>query len=1028
MKKNRMVLLVFIVLVSVFFVTSEVFSLNKTEIDLINKYKQALETKDPDIIRGAYEALKTNKQAVSYMQKNLPNLYQRFNQRAIIDEMNLAHQQQAARGEIIDFKEIEGSKFVPGKKMSTTKAVSGDPDLANLAEPGRGHVKRPKGDPDLADLVKGKGGTQPSSGSPKTKYTGDTKLSGDPAKTRLSGSGADTKYTGDTKLSSDPGKTKVSGQPKQNIASKRVPGDPDLAKLVEKARSAEQARAKVGAGAGEAPPATKVDRDPVRQAVREGREAVRGGESPPKTKIGSGTQQAKAKAKVGAGAGEGGRPSIQEIMNKNRGVVDPKKAGVEMPGRVPQDKLPPRRVSGDPDLANLAEPGRGHVKGPRGDPDLAKLAGGQQPGTRSNISGKTSKAVTVEGGASSSAYVGRPSIKQGISRAVGVTMAGGIVSHGVQKERENAAEEGRSFDPISAGVQTGRSLVGGDFKDHATQIANEEIQKENEKAQLEGRQPDYELAKAKALERVGSEVLNPAAWGESMGDRIGREEAQREIERAKAAGEAPSAIRANIESARRIVGEMTGMQAIYDNAMYDSDADRAAADMGRRVEGRRQDAILDMDDGLHEIALIQQRMRDLDKNPNQNDPWVKQRREELLDAYTAKRDELQRTNQALGADAGAGDGEYISIRGAVELIPEKPDYRRNLGEQIDEVAAPIRRDLPKIEEVAAPIRQDTGTVIDDLAKAMVDNQITAEEQAQWQNRDAADPNSMAGKAVRGFTGTSPSGYTETARIRHTSERMTKTPDEVKKKDIEAERRKAKEQDRQADQQRADQQRIDEAQFTNDWSSTIRDINDSLSELNEQDAQKVKDMAEAAIIMIQQMQNGTLSDENFTQQMAALENEQANLQRGGVEGWQRIRDRLIGDKANPGSGRADIQIGSDGADPCVNNFTMTNNSELRCKCPGYTFDNSKARCVKTGGGAGAGSAGGIGNTASSRGGGSATGTGGNGGGSTGRKGMMYRIHTPPYGGGVVCLTSEEAEKIRNAPNTVLFESLGQTCIK
>ncbi|MBW1861200.1 MAG: hypothetical protein JRJ02_02340, partial [Deltaproteobacteria bacterium] len=421
---------------------------------------------------------------------------------------------------------------------------------------------------------------------------------------------------------------------------------------------------------------------------------------------------------------------------------------------------------------------------------------------------------------------------------------------------------------------------------------------------------------------------------------------------------------------------------------------------------------------------------DLDKNPNQDDPWVKQRRQDLLDEYTAKRSELQRTNEALGDEAGAGDGEYIAIRGAVALIPEQPDYRRNEGEQIEEVADAIRRDEGEvIEEVADAIRRDEGDEIDDLAKAMVDNQATAEEQAQWQDQGAADSNSLAGEAVQGFTGTNPAGYTDTERTRHASARVTRTPDKVKKKDVEEERRKAEEQERQAEEQRANQQRLDEERFTNDWSSTIRGINDSLSELNEQDAKKVKDMTKAAIKLIQQMQNGTLSDEDFTSQMAALENENANLQQEGLEGWQRIRDRLIGDQVNPGGGSGNIQIGGDEADPCVNNFTMTNNSELRCKCQGYTFDNSRARCVKTGGGGGTASAGGTGSTASTGGGGGgATGTGGSGGGATGRKGMMYRVHTPPYGGGDVCLTAEEAEGVRNAPNTVLFEPLGEPCIK
>jgi hypothetical protein len=48
--------------------------------------------------------------------------------------------------------------------------------------------------------------------------------------------------------------------------------------------------------------------------------------------------------------------------------------------------------------------------------------------------------------------------------------------------------------------------------------------------------------------------------------------------------------------------------------------------------------------------------------------------------------------------------------------------------------------------------------------------------------------------------------------------------------------------------------------------------------------------------------------------------------------------------------------------------------------------------------------------------------------TADKAMLYDIETPPYGGGRVCLTAEEAERIRNEPNTVKFTPVGQPCSK
>lgn len=43
-------------------------------------------------------------------------------------------------------------------------------------------------------------------------------------------------------------------------------------------------------------------------------------------------------------------------------------------------------------------------------------------------------------------------------------------------------------------------------------------------------------------------------------------------------------------------------------------------------------------------------------------------------------------------------------------------------------------------------------------------------------------------------------------------------------------------------------------------------------------------------------------------------------------------------------------------------------------------------------------------------------------------MLYDVQTPPYGGGRLCLTAEEAKKLKNAPNTVSFKPVGKSCSK
>ena len=45
-----------------------------------------------------------------------------------------------------------------------------------------------------------------------------------------------------------------------------------------------------------------------------------------------------------------------------------------------------------------------------------------------------------------------------------------------------------------------------------------------------------------------------------------------------------------------------------------------------------------------------------------------------------------------------------------------------------------------------------------------------------------------------------------------------------------------------------------------------------------------------------------------------------------------------------------------------------------------------------------------------------------------QGMLYGVHQGPYGGGRLCLTAEEAKRIKNDPNTVKFTPLGKPCTK
>ena len=241
---------------------------------------------------------------------------------------------------------------------------------------------------------------------------------------------------------------------------------------------------------------------------------------------------------------------------------------------------------------------------------------------------------------------------------------------------------------------------------------------------------------------------------------------------------------------------------------------------------------------------------------------------------------------------------------------------------------------------------------DSLADAMLANQPTDQEKAQWRNQNTGQ-NEAAIQLVKDFTSTNPAGETEEERKQNTATHLTRDSERIKKKDVEEDKEKKDEQVRQQEDSKRQRQGLDEDQFSNDWSSTVQGINDALNNLNQQDAAKVKQMTEAAIALIQQMQSGTLSDSDFTSKLTQLENEGAQLTNQARQGWTNIVDQLMGGQVNPGGGIGGIQIGG-GVDPCAMNFTMNSNMELKCQCPGYTFDTSKVTCV---GGAGAGVTGG-----------------------------------------------------------------------
>ncbi len=227
-------------------------------------------------------------------------------------------------------------------------------------------------------------------------------------------------------------------RPVGSAAAEGTAGEPPITK--------ERPAGAAVAEAGE-PPITK--ERPAGTAVAEA-----GTGEPPITKerpVGAAVAEAEAGARPGgvaeSGAAEAGakkgpaRVNIAEIAEqarRNNPVVTPEQVG-GMPGKLPPEQLPPRRVSGDPGLADLAEPGRQHIPDVKGDPDLAKLGRGEShPATAAEAA---EPAITKE--------------------RTGSKAAGGSVDEpAITKERPAVAEPPLSEPPSSSVLQRAKDALG----------------------------------------------------------------------------------------------------------------------------------------------------------------------------------------------------------------------------------------------------------------------------------------------------------------------------------------------------------------------------------------------------------------------------------------------------------------------------------------------------------------------------------------------------------------------------------------
>ena len=215
--------------------------------------------------------------------------------------------------------------------------------------------------------------------------------------------------------------------------------------------------------------------------------------------------------------------------------------------------------------------------------------------------------------------------------------------------------------------------------------------------------------------------------------------------------------------------------------------------------------------------------------------------------------------------------------------------------------ADLRRSVhqnEKVEEVKDAVLSPGGEQVDPLADAMLAAADTPKETADWQS--AGHVSQSTRDLTNQFSGTDATGLTDQERENHTQALVSFPDQDVDKEDIhevmDAQRTAANT----ANQNKTEIQRDAQTAYTSGWQATISAINAAIAQLNTADATKVQQKTQEAIALIQQMQSGTINDQEFTSQLTKLENESAALDKQAQAAWQGIRDQLINGQVNNGN--------------------------------------------------------------------------------------------------------------------------------
>ncbi|MBZ0166303.1 MAG: hypothetical protein K8I00_05800, partial [Candidatus Omnitrophica bacterium] len=251
---------------------------------------------------------------------------------------------------------------------------------------------------------------------------------------------------------------------------------------------------------------------------------------------------------------------------------------------------------------------------------------------------------------------------------------------------------------------------------------------------------------------------------------------------------------------------------------------------------------------------------------------------------------------------------------------------------------------------------DDGEPVDELAAMMANAGDLPGGPGSWKDEgyDAARSGLDGRVYIDRFTGTSAAGL---SRDEMDSELMPSSVAvaAVDKEDIAAGMQRGRDREQKENHAKARAQQMADKIYVDNWNHTLDQVNAVIAQQNENDVQMIAQKTQEAITMIQNVQNGTMSDADFSDKMRTLETEFDQLDQAGRQAWTTIVDRMVNDQLNPG-GVPGI-LGPGGINPanakCAGNFTMDAQMNFTCGCPGYTFEPSRSQCV---GGPGAGGAG------------------------------------------------------------------------